>query len=285
MTRTRQWYYDGSAIGGATGKTHTLTSGQTNSDLIECRTEVTYGADSVAALAEYLVTGGAGISRLAAATRISTSADTTSYNSTTHGGGTFTAQTGTNRLMVIMVTGYIPATGPTSVSVSFGAQTATLLAEMFTTDSVSGAAGIFYIKDADIPTGAQDITVTYGTNNMRSCVVYVAEYSGVNQTTPFGTPSTGNTQTGTLSAGLTVGTTGSAVLSVSGIRCDPVTQLPVSTNRGTLVLSTETGLSSATDNAAAFVEETDVAAGGITVTHTYQVGEPGFLYVVEMFAA
>lgn len=53
MSRTRQWYYNGSAIGGATGKTHTLTSGQTDSDLIECRTEVIYGTDAVAALAEY----------------------------------------------------------------------------------------------------------------------------------------------------------------------------------------------------------------------------------------
>jgi len=53
MARTYAWYYDGSPIGGATSKTHTLTSGQTDQDRIECRTEVTYGADSVAALAEY----------------------------------------------------------------------------------------------------------------------------------------------------------------------------------------------------------------------------------------
>lgn len=53
MTKTHQWYYDGVAIGGATAKTHTLTSGQTDSDRIECRVQVDYGADSVAALAEY----------------------------------------------------------------------------------------------------------------------------------------------------------------------------------------------------------------------------------------
>lgn len=54
MARTRAWYYDGVAIGGATGKTHTLTTGQTDSSLIECRTEVDFGADSVAALAGYV---------------------------------------------------------------------------------------------------------------------------------------------------------------------------------------------------------------------------------------
>lgn len=58
MTKAYQWYYDGSLIGGATGKTHTLTTGQTDSNLIECRTEVTYGTDSVAALAEYPAAGG-----------------------------------------------------------------------------------------------------------------------------------------------------------------------------------------------------------------------------------
>jgi hypothetical protein len=57
MSRTYAWYYDGVAIGGATSKTHTLTSGQTDQDRIECRTEVTYGTDSVAALAEYAAGG------------------------------------------------------------------------------------------------------------------------------------------------------------------------------------------------------------------------------------
>lgn len=53
MTKTYQWYYDGSAIGGATSKTHTLTSGQTDSNLIECRVTADYGTDSVGALAEF----------------------------------------------------------------------------------------------------------------------------------------------------------------------------------------------------------------------------------------
>ena len=56
MSKTYQWYYNGSAIGGATAKTHTLTSGQTDSNLIECRVQVDYGADQVAALAKYVVT-------------------------------------------------------------------------------------------------------------------------------------------------------------------------------------------------------------------------------------
>lgn len=57
MTKSYQWYYDGAAIPGATGKTHTLTSGQTDSDKIECRVEADYGADGVAALAEYEAAG------------------------------------------------------------------------------------------------------------------------------------------------------------------------------------------------------------------------------------
>ena len=53
MAKTYQWYYDGSLIGGATAKTHTLTSGQTDSNLIECRVDADFGADEVAALAKY----------------------------------------------------------------------------------------------------------------------------------------------------------------------------------------------------------------------------------------
>ena len=56
MTKSYQWYYNNSAISGATGKTHTLTAGQTNSDLIECRSTVTYGSDGVAALAPWVQT-------------------------------------------------------------------------------------------------------------------------------------------------------------------------------------------------------------------------------------
>ena len=56
MAKQYAWYYNGSAIGGATAKTHTLTSGQTDSNLIECRVQVDYGADQVAALAKYVVT-------------------------------------------------------------------------------------------------------------------------------------------------------------------------------------------------------------------------------------
>ena len=51
MSRTRQWYYDGATIPGATGKTVVVGAGQLNAALWECRTQVDYGADSVAALA------------------------------------------------------------------------------------------------------------------------------------------------------------------------------------------------------------------------------------------
>lgn len=56
MTKSYQWYYNGSAIGGATGKTHTLTTGQDDSSLIECRSTVTYGSDGVSALAKWTQT-------------------------------------------------------------------------------------------------------------------------------------------------------------------------------------------------------------------------------------
>ena len=46
----RQWYYDGVAVPGATGKTVTVGAGQLDRTLWECRTQVDYGADSVAAL-------------------------------------------------------------------------------------------------------------------------------------------------------------------------------------------------------------------------------------------
>lgn len=239
------------------------------------------------------VAGATGITRLLAAERISTGSNKTSYNSTTDGGGTFTAQTGTNRLFVILVTGYTPGVYPTGVSVSYGAQSATLLSETLVgaSNAISGNGGIFYIKDADIPSGANDVTVTYTGGGspdaaMRSCTVFVAEYENVDQTTPFGTPSTASAQAFSQSTSVTIGTSGSALLSISGQRTDSGgSTLPSSTNRGTIVLTDETGLSAAEDHACTFVEELNLSTGAATITHTYQISDPGNIHAVEMFAA
>ena len=50
----RQWYYDGVAVPGATGKTVTVGAGQLDRTLWECRTQVDYGSDSVAGLIGFI---------------------------------------------------------------------------------------------------------------------------------------------------------------------------------------------------------------------------------------
>ena len=226
-----------------------------------------------------------GLTREQGAERLSSGTNATSYDSTTYGGGTWTANTtGSNRLMVFVICCLTPATLPTSISMTFGSQSGTELFEDVTVNASRGTVAVFYIKDADIPTGAQDVTVTMGTSNTRACSVYVAEYSGVDQTTPFGTPATQTwSSTGTPSQTVTVGTTGSAVLSSSSMRADTTTQLPISANQGTVVWSGNTGLSSATDTTHCFVEELNVSSGSQTHTHTYSGPEdPVAIWVVEM---
>lgn len=66
MTRAYQWFYNGSAISGATSKTYTLTTGQDDSDLIECRTSASYGSGGVSANGPWVATQEVGTQLLSA---------------------------------------------------------------------------------------------------------------------------------------------------------------------------------------------------------------------------
>lgn len=134
----------------------------------------------------------AGLSVLEGPTfRITSSTD----NVTAYSSSTFTAPSGTNRLMLIGTGSWFPGTSAdtTVSSVTFGAQGATEAADRNVTPADIGNA-IYYILDADIPSGAQTLTINT-TNNARSCTAVVMFFEGVDQTTPL--PTIGTMQGGT----------------------------------------------------------------------------------------
>ncbi len=100
---------------------------------------------------------------------------------------TFTAAAASNRLLVLIINGEDLTGNGAVFAPKFGSQAFTAA----TTDTVNGASGIDgylgFIKEADIPSGAQSTTVTDGTglswvNNSWAGSIYTL--SGVDQTTP-----------------------------------------------------------------------------------------------------
>jgi hypothetical protein len=102
--------------------------------------------------------------------------------------GTYTAETtGTNRLLVICITGEDSGTPDINTDVTFGGVVCTPVVEK----RAGGATGpyqttaIYYLKQADIPAGAQAIAVDYDSGALTDGPFFDCfTLSGVDQTTP-----------------------------------------------------------------------------------------------------
>lgn len=129
---------------------------------------------------------------VAAATGITEIATRTAINDTSlsvdsYTGSTLSSSSGTNRVAILCVISGTRATLPTSISATWGAQAFTVAGSSIPASTSRAIAWVGYIKDADIPASGA-ITVTPDNAGMSGCLAYLVEYSGVNQTTPFGTP-------------------------------------------------------------------------------------------------
>jgi hypothetical protein len=127
--------------------------------------------------------------------------------------GTYTAETtGTNRLLVICITGEDSSTPDINTSVTFGGVACTSVVEKRSggTGGPYQTASIFYLKQADIPSGAQAIAVDFDSGALTSGPFFDCfTLSGVDQTTPvddFVSTSLDNVAGTSFSGGVTLDT-------------------------------------------------------------------------------
>jgi hypothetical protein len=183
------------------------------------------------------------------------------------------ATAGTNRLALLMVAFDNRAT-PGTISATWGssnftaASTAQLASNNFRASSV-----IFWMKEADIPSTSQVVTITAsGGNALSGLFAYLAQYENVNQTTPIG--ATG----GTLNNDGSNGNNWTAVVNMTS-STSLMASLAYSRNSSAAFTRTSSGanrvnLFDATNGGAGISihasEELSAATGNLT--HTYSRG-------------
>lgn len=205
-----------------------------------------------------------GLARTAATAVVNDSTSgVAAYDSVTHGPGTITAASGSNRLLLLLVAhGSSSTTPPQTVTASFGAQAFTSVnnrGNWYTNSQ------IFYIKEADIPAGAQTITITPAVNG-NSCFAYLLEYSGVDQTTPIGGTGT-DTGGAFLGISVTVGAASSFLTTLAVGRAAGIAYT-ASANAGTILTTDRTDVDNNSDIIWGVMENQtpDTGAQELTVT-------------------
>jgi len=193
-------------------------------------------------------------------------------NATVTSTGTYTAGAGTNRILVVAISCEIASAvqAMTTLTATYGGTALTQLASTHTSANRSHQ-WVGYLKDAQIPAGAQSVAVTYdtgnATNNLASLSINVGTYTGVNQTTPF------NASNANFSAATTVTTNGAIAYLANGLT------FIASTNGGTPVTQTITPAATFTNrlsngtNQQTFIDDVAHAAGG-----TYASGAISITY-------
>lgn len=95
----------------------------------------------------------------------------------------YTAATGSNRVVVVTIESTHAANSTYTPTVTFGG-TALTLARGDNTTSMRNHTSIYYLPEASIPSGAQTLSVSLGVTTQR-LYVGVATFAGVDQTTPI----------------------------------------------------------------------------------------------------
>jgi hypothetical protein len=109
--------------------------------------------------------------------------ESTSATSTGGSGVSFTAAAGSNRLITAIVDYGQLTPAATTATPSMGAQAFTLAGSLGSTTGGIAKVQMFYIKEADIPAGANTISITFD-QNVAYPHVTIVEWTGVDQTTP-----------------------------------------------------------------------------------------------------
>jgi hypothetical protein len=105
-------------------------------------------------------------------------------------GGTYTAESGSNRIVAFVVMAEDSTTARTLNSLSFGGDSATVVANQASGTRMTVA--IAYVLEANIPSGAQTVTATFNTAPNETARIHCYTFSGCAQSSPV-TSSVGQT--------------------------------------------------------------------------------------------
>lgn len=204
-----------------------------------------------------------GLARTASTTIINTSATQTVYDSNALVPNGITAADGNNRLLVLCVA--FMANGASStpvVGATLGGQAFTSLGRYPTNNAPME---ILYIKETDIPAGANAVTITAAGNGGRACLAHLLEYQGIDQVAPFGTLASnfGLTQAVTTTAD------NNLTLRFMATRGNGNTHSPTTIDGdAAMLLSAETGIVAYNDVTMALAEESIPTASSVSRTFT-----------------
>lgn len=267
MSKVYQWFYNGVAIGGATSKTHTLTSGQTDSNLIECRVQVDYGTDSVAALAEYAASAGSPNPQAILENTTTQTAYTTAA---------WTPPAGSNRAVFLcLAVSYDSADGTNSTvgTVTWGGNAGTKVAELVVTGTGATAA-IYRWLESEFPATGSTFTINISAQQTQfrgmTAVAYMEP--GINQTTPVDAT---NTQTQADQSSLTLTQSNGIHLGFSSAAQNTTSAGTISVSGGvspSLLLSGESGSGGFNHRSWALVRDVPGATGTNTIIITRSGG-------------
>lgn len=193
---------------------------------------------------------------------------------------------GTNRLVVVgVVFEEDTTTSRTVSSVTFSGVAMTQIGLLSTGSTIRVVTALYYLLDASLPatTGSKTVVVTLNGVCTDEIMTYVAEYTGVQQTTPADTGTHSNAAAGSTSITLTPGIDGSLGTLVCG--SGGTTSLVGNENNVTTVqssagVSSVGGLGELLNQAAAFtfgytgLASREACVGGVwspAVTQTHQM--------------
>ena len=226
--------------------------------------------------------GGGSISRLAGTTVINSTSTLADGQTAT---ASHTATSGTDRLLIAIITGITSSTPIAGIQdVTFGGNA---LTEIETIDDNRSCVSVWYLKDADIPTGSQtfSFTVSTGAGDLNSHIVHILELEGVNQTTSVGTPATDTGTDATCELAVTTTAANSWIVGAASWRGD-TTAVTVSEAGATLELSVNSGGTSAfSDNTVGVAYEEIASAGAETLTLVGNAAQGHSGVIVEILAA
>jgi len=184
-------------------------------------------------------------------------------------GSSITAAAGSDRLILAMFTYQSGSTGPSSLTLSMGAQAFTLAGVLGSTTGSIAKAHFFYIKEADIPTGSQAISWT-SDQPIATPVITLLELTDVDQSTTIGGVGAAEatlSSASTTSVSRTTTATNSMVVSLF---CVTITQDQTFTtgtdSGGSVTQITEFDLGLAFGQATACYEV--ISGSGVAVSHT-----------------
>lgn len=213
-------------------------------------------------------------------------ATTADFISGVQSGTSFTAQSGSDRMLVAIVS-YVQGSNASDLTATLGAATFTLATSYGSSTNGLARTQFLYLLDADIPATAETLDVSI-TGTFNTPMVTIVELSGVNQTTPFGNDAEANSTNSALETrdlNVTTQADDRFVLSVMSTNNTGTSGFGVVSTAGTPTIIPEHTQPSGSVRNAAAAYETVAAAGVLTHTWSWTTGARTGGRVIEIIEA